>query len=78
MKTVIMKAKREITYDVIVEISNEHFDKIKKINSDDVDLTKYEQYVILEEHLEGEGIIADEFQDVEVKQIRKHVRSSFD
>ncbi|CAA0196706.1 hypothetical protein JIP32914_220039 [Tenacibaculum maritimum] len=70
MKTVIIKAKREITYDVIVEISNEHFDKIKKINSDDVDLTKYEQYVILEEHLEEEGIIADEFQDVEIKQIR--------
>ncbi|MFL0067881.1 hypothetical protein V2647_03740 [Tenacibaculum maritimum] len=70
MKTVIIKAKREITYDVIVEISNEHFDKIKNLNSDDVGLTKYEQYVILEEHLEEEGIIADEFQDVEIKQIR--------
>lgn len=70
MKKVRIQAKREVTYNVVVELPEEDFNKVKSLDWDDVDFNDNDKFFLLESHLDTEGEVNPHlFEDVRVEEL---------
>ena len=71
MRKVRIRAKREISFNVEAEISEEEYEKIKSLQYNNVHFNDRDKFLVLEDKLDGEG--QEEiflFEDVSVTEIQ--------
>ena len=69
MPKVKISAKREISYNLTIDVTDEDYETIKHLELDDVYKSDYKKYSILEEHLNSKGYMQEAFEDVEIEKV---------